>query len=67
MVKRNVITLLSLLFLTIICVAMSCSNEAPSKQKVLRHVVIFQFKEEVKAARREQVIKDFLALKVEIP
>lgn len=67
MIKSIVLILKNLLFLTIICGALSCSTEAPSKQKVLRHVVTFQFKEEVTAARRDQAIKDFLALKDEIP
>lgn len=67
MIKGNALILRNLLFLTIICGALSCSTEAPSKQKVLRHVVAFQFKEEVTAARRDQAIKDFLALKDEIP
>ena len=67
MIKRKVITLVGLLCLTIISGALSFSTENSSKKKVLRHVVTFQFKEEVTAARRDQAIKDFVALKNEIP
>ena len=65
--KSNVITLRGLLLLCLISGAFACATEAPSKQKVLRHVVTFQFKEEITPARRDQAIKDFLALKDEIP
>ena len=67
MIKSNGITLRGLLCLFIICGVLSCSTETTSKQKVLKHVVTFQFKEEVTADRRDQAIKDFLALKDEIP
>ncbi len=34
---------------------------------MLRHVVCFQFKEDVSEARRKKAVKDFLALKKQIP
>ncbi len=37
------------------------------KKNALRHVVAFQFKDEVPAARRGQAVKDFLELKNRIP
>ncbi|MEM9675053.1 MAG: Dabb family protein [Bacteroidota bacterium] len=37
------------------------------KNDVLRHVVAFQFKDEISAERREQAVKDFLELKELIP
>lgn len=67
MIKGNRFTLSSLLSLTIVFGTLSCTTEALNEQKVWRHVVTFQFKEEVTAARKDQAIKDFLALKDEIP
>ena len=67
MIKRYVITLVGLLCLTIISGALSFSTENSDKKQVLRHVVTFQFKEEVTAKRRTQAIKDFVALKDSIP
>ena len=73
--KSSAIILKGLLMLTMIGWALSCStvakseatSEVKSKQKVLRHVVTFQFKDEVTAVRRAQAVKDFVSLKDEIP
>lgn len=69
MSKINYTILRGLLALSIMGCTLSCSTETKilEKQKVLRHVVSFQFKEEIPAERREQAVKDFLALKDEIP
>ncbi|WP_109832690.1 Dabb family protein [Reichenbachiella versicolor] len=42
----------------------SCSE---SKKPVLRHVVAFTFKQEITPERQEQAIKDFMALKDQVP
>ena len=74
MKKSSFPILTGLIWLTLIGSALSCSTQAEaqskqnsSKAKVLRHVVTFQFKDEVTATRREQAVKDFVSLKDEIP
>ncbi|MEM6846172.1 MAG: Dabb family protein [Bacteroidota bacterium] len=42
-------------------------NTVSEKKTVLRHVVAFQFKDEISVERREQAVKDFLDLKDRIP
>lgn len=46
---------------------LSFTNGPKSKKELLRHVVCFQFKEEVSQERRNQAIEDFLDLKNQIP
>lgn len=46
---------------------LSSCNYPRNKKTVLRHVVAFQFKENVSTIRQEQAINDFLALKDLIP
>ena len=48
-------------------VAVSCSCPDKSEKKVLRHVVAFQFKDEISVERRKQAVADFLELKERIP
>lgn len=74
MMKNSGTILRSLLCLIFIGSALACSTEneiqesqTANKQQVLRHVVTFQFKDEIPAARRTQAVKDFVALKDEIP
>ncbi len=67
MTKGNPIILKAFLCLAICCSAFSCSNQQTEKQKVLRHVVSFQFKEGLSEERKAQAIQDFLDLKNEIP
>ena len=65
--KSNLIHLMVILCLTILGSISSSLNAQNSKQQVLRHVVCFQFKEEVSEERKAQAIQNFLGLKDEIP
>ncbi|MEM9718502.1 MAG: Dabb family protein [Bacteroidota bacterium] len=69
MKKSSVNYLMALLCLVILggISAYSSTQIQKSKQQVLRHVVAFQFKEDITEERRAQAIKDFLDLKDEIP
>ncbi|MEM6344552.1 MAG: Dabb family protein [Bacteroidota bacterium] len=55
--------------LSLVICTFSCASktEAQAKQKALKHIVCFQFKDEIPAERRTQAIKDFLALEDDIP
>lgn len=66
MKKRMTHGLLALVCFAATMALSSCTKEV-EKKKVLRHVVTFEFKDEVSAARREQAIQDFLDLKDKIP
>jgi len=57
---------LGLLVLVLASLSIACTSEN-EKQAVVRHVVSFQFKEEVSEERKAQAIKDFLDLKNRIP
>ena len=67
MKKRNVVPLTLLLSLPLAWSIYSFSSDPNSEQKVLRHVVSFQFKEDITDERKAQAIQDFLALEDEIP
>ena len=67
MIKTYTKNLRILLSLAIIWGISSCSREQASKQKVLRHVVSFQFKDEVSAENKAQAIQIFVDLKDKIP
>ena len=67
MKKSITIQLSALLGLIFLWSIYSFSSDPNSQQKVLRHVVSFQFKDELTAERKAQAIKDFVALKDEIP
>ena len=67
MKKRITAIFTALCCLTLLWSLYSFSGDPNSKQKVLRHVVSFQFKDDVTAERKAQAIEDFLALKDEIP
>ena len=55
---------LLVLFATIVG---SSFTSPKAKKAVLRHVVSFQFKDEVSPERRKQAVKDFVALEQSIP
>lgn len=61
------VMLLALLCLIFLGSLASFSSEKESKKQVLRHVVSFQFKEDISKERQAQAIKDFLDLKNQIP
>ncbi len=57
-----------LALLVILLAALSISFATKKEKKpVLRHVVSFQFKDEVSSERRAQAVQDFLDLKDRIP
>ncbi|MEM9340711.1 MAG: Dabb family protein [Bacteroidota bacterium] len=65
--KKINATPLSVSVLLSVVVLLSSCGAAGNKKLVLRHMVAFQFKEEVSENRREQAVSDFLALKDLIP
>lgn len=67
MKKINIPDLAVLLGLSILLCFFACSTKQNSKQKVLRHVVSFQFNEDISEERKAQAVQDFFALKDEIP
>ena len=67
MIISDAISLKAIFYVVILGCAFSCSTGSVNKQKVLRHVVSFQFKEGLTEERKAQAIQDFLALKDEIP
>lgn len=64
--KNKIFTPLALLMLVVMTISISFTA-IKKKKPVLRHVVSFQFKEEVTPERRAQAVKDFLDLKNRIP
>ncbi|MEM7659686.1 MAG: Dabb family protein [Bacteroidota bacterium] len=69
MTNHRIIMVRGVLWLALIGCTLAYSTTATAQhtQKVLRHVVTFQFKDEVTTERREQAVQDFLALADEIP
>lgn len=72
MIKNNNFNLWALLCLVVFCSLIACSTKGTqkqevSKQKVLKHIVALQFKEEISKEKREQAIQNFRDLKGEIP
>ena len=57
----------ALLYLALLWGISSCSSASVNKQKVLRHVVSFQFKEEISEAQKAQAIQRFWDLQDKIP
>ena len=67
MLKAHIKNLRILLLLTLLWSISSCTNNMRGKQKVLRHVVCFQFKNEISEEAKAQAIKIFADLKGKIP
>lgn len=61
------IHLMHLLYLAVFFSLTSCSMNQIDNQKVLKHVVAFQFKAGVSEEQQSQAIQRFLALKDQIP
>ena len=60
--------ILKLIFLLVICFGFTIYlHKGNAQQTVVRHVVAFQFKDDVPEHQREQAVKDFLELKNRIP
>ncbi|MDN5215880.1 Dabb family protein [Fulvivirgaceae bacterium BMA12] len=64
--KNKISTPLVLFMLVFTGISISFTT-IKKKKPVLRHVVSFQFKEEITLERRAQAVKDFLDLKNRIP
>lgn len=67
MKKINTVHLTVLLCLVFLWSLFSFSSDPNSNKQVLRHVVSFQFKEDISEEKKAQAIQRFLDLKDEIP
>ena len=56
-----------LLYFAILCGVTACKSVQINSKKVLKHVVCFQFKEEVSEEKKVQAIQIFWKLKDQIP
>ena len=67
MLTNKSTSLQPLLYLIFLLGVISCSSEKASQQEVLRHLVFFQFKEDVTEERKNNAIQIFLDLEDQIP
>ncbi|MFY0600867.1 MAG: Dabb family protein [Cyclobacteriaceae bacterium] len=65
MIRKSSIRIAMMLIVGVI--SFSYASKVLKKKPVLRHMVAFQFKDEVSEDRRAQAVQDFLDLKDKIP